>query len=305
MKLGKRLKEWTKGETTHFLIFAVSMAIILGMYIFFSGKIEKEFIVVPDDFSYMFEIESIEEQGKKLILKGWNFKLNQDSKEHEYDIILYDAKKDKGYYADIQYSVREDVNNYFLCDFDYRYSGFIAVFSVRELEWGENYEILIRPRGEGREAYATRMYLCENQVLRKEVGEFSALEVKDTDLEEVVESGSLRGYWPNEGMYVYQYLGKLYYIFTEEPQTGYAELFVPLFIYTTQNGRLPEEDQISGFDNLSFYFRTNELMTNSGYRVAVRDLPTEYAVTYFETGEYIIGTGWKWREKGRVALISN
>lgn len=301
MNLKQRMKEWVKRESKHLAIFAVSMAMILGIYIFFSEKIEREFIVVPDDFSYMFQIDSVEKQGRKLVLKGWNFSLNQNSNANEYDIILYDSEKDKGYYADIQYGIRDDVNNYFLCDYDYSHSGFIAVFNARKFAQNKRYEILIRQREE-REAFATGVYFYENQVTKEGIKNFAALEVENTDLEEVVELGSLKVYRPSEGVYIYQYLGKLYYIFAKEPQSGYTDLFIPLHIYTTQDERLCEEQQNSGFDNQDFYFRTYEISTDCSYRVAVKELPTEYAITYFETGEYIIGTGWKWREKGRVSI---
>lgn len=202
----------------------------------------------------------------------------------------------------MEYTEREDVNEYFLCEHDYWKSGFEAAFKTGKLDLQDgNYEVLLRVNG-GKKAYQTGNYLAKGQLVYTNPIEFKALDVAGTDLEKLVEQGVLRVYRPDYGMYVYQYEGELYWI--AEPGYGFNEdgnTCVQYQLDTTQVEKLPEGRLNNQWywDNIGFWFCSKELSGwNTGkYRVAKERIPTEYSITKIWTGNYI--DGWIWRQDFR------
>ena len=230
------------------------------------------------------------------MLSGWAFHLNRDSSAKNCELILYNVETGKAYFPKMEFSQREDVNNYFLCEYDYTDSGFTASISAKKLDLEEStYEILLRPAGNVT-AYQTGIYYADGKMMFVNPKEFVPLETVGTDLEKVTEEGVLRVYRPDFGMYVYQYEGELYWI--AEPYYGFVDgdSYVQYQMHTTQINRLPEESLQNSWllSSIGFLFKTKELTEwNTGkYRVAKSALPTEYSITRTWTGNYI--DGWIW-----------
>ena len=288
----KKLPDWVKAVVASAVIVAVAVVVndVVNSYIY-----KNAFRIKKDDFSCVFQIEKAEKTRGLLILDGWIFKLDEDSVEDDFEIILYDYNKEKKYYMDVEDVVREDVNEYFLCEYDYSKSGFSASVKLDKVNLNEkNYEVLIRPKEE-QVAYMTGVYLLNGELVYAKPEEYKALEVAGTDLEEVVVNGVLRVYRADVGMYVYQHDDKLYWI-AEQDYEFFEETGTPIAyqLWTTQNDKLPKHRLENNwfFDNITFNFEIKEVVCSDKYRVAVAELPQEYAITEIETGQYI--DKWLW-----------
>lgn len=212
---------------------------------------------------------------------------------------------------------REDVNEYFLCEYDYTQSGFTAVLSEKKLKDGV-YEILLRPEGR-KKAYSTNVYYDDGKMTFANPEEFVPLNVAGTDLETVVENGVLRVYRPDFGMYVYQYEGELYWIAENWYDFVEDNTYIQYQMDTTQVENLPKDRLDHGWywSNIGFYFKTKELTEwNTGnYCVAKSALPTEYSITKIYTGNHTDGIpeayksnytpGWIWLNLFRPWYVFN
>jgi len=140
------------------VVFVVSMAVIVGGYVAIQRQIGKMFEIVEDDFSWVYQVDSIDENANELVLTGWAIELGTEAIKGNCEIILYDAEREKSYYPKMSYEVREDVNQYFKCEYDYSMSGFVAGISKKKLDLENTvYEILIRPN-KGRKVYSVGYY---------------------------------------------------------------------------------------------------------------------------------------------------
>ena len=279
------------------LFFGVSMVMLIGIYLFSMRQLYERFEIIEDDFSWVYQVDSIKEIDGKLQIKGWAFALNEDATQENCEIILYNTKTGKGIYPKMTYEPREDVNEYFLCEYDYTDSGFVANISTKNLQLENTvYQILLRPVGR-RSPFSTNVYYGNGEIAYVHLDEFVPLEVAGTDLERVVENGVLRVYRPDYGMHVYQYEGELYWI--AEPNYGFVDgdTYVQFQMNTTQVANLPKDRLANNWfwSNLGFTFLSKELFDwNTGnYRVAKYPLPREYSITNIYTGNYI--DGWIWR----------
>ena len=282
------------------IISIVIIAIAIASDYFIQDYIYKiKFETVEDDYTHVFQIDSLEQKNEKLVLTGFVFELEKDSPEDDFEIILYDYNNDKEYYMDVRDTVREDVNEYFLCGYDYSKSGFVASLGLKRLDLESiNYEVLIRPHGV-KKAYKTGTYISKGELMYAKPEDFAAPDVEGTWLEDIVNNGVLRVYRPDEGMYVYQYEGSLYWIaddsceFEEDGST-----YVQYQLWTTQTDKLPQHrlDNEWYWDNIGFNFESNEMtdIDTGKYRVTRSALPTEYSVTKIVTGYY--ADGWKWKQ---------
>lgn len=286
------------------VICIVLLIVIWGGYFITVAWGNKKFDLAEDDFSCAYQIENVEQKDGKLVLTGWAFKLKKDSAENEIELILYDEEEEKGYFATVKKEVREDVNKYFFCEYDYSKSGFVAEVPLKKLDLeNRNYKILLRlDRKHTKKAYATNVYLSKGEVMYANPAWFEPLKVEGTYLEEIVENGMLRVYRPDVGMHVYQYNGMLYWIaekhffFKEDGHT-----YIQFQLNTTQISNLPQQRLENKWysDNIGFYFEAKEVvgMNTGNYRVAVVELPKTYSITQIWTG-YHDGE-WIWRQDFR------
>ena len=283
------------------LFFLGSMLLLFVAYLGIKRQFEKRFQIIKDDFSWVCQVDNIEEIDETVVLSGFAFQLNQDAKEEVFELILCDIETGKGYYPKMNYTSREDVNDYFLCEYDYTESGFTASISSKKLDLENKvYEVLLRPVGE-KDAYRFGVYYANGEMSFVNPKEFVPLDVVGTELEKIIEEGVLRVYQPDYGMYVYQYKGELYWIAEEWYDFVDNDTYIQFQMDTTQTDKLPK-DRIENnwfWSNISFQFQSKELIDwNTGkYRVAKVSLPTEYSITKIWTGNY--RDKWIWRNDFR------
>lgn len=287
------------------VFFLVSMTLILWCYLAASQQIEKKAITIQkDDFSWMFQIDSVTEQDGKVQFSGWAFRLSEDAEPGNCTLLLKDVKSGKMIYADMQYEDRADVNDYFLCEKDYTHCGFTARVNVKKLDTENGmYEIILR-KADSREAFSAGTYYTGGKLMFTDPEEFVPLETEGTDLAKITEEGELLVYRPDVHMYVYQYEGSLYWIAEKEYDFVDGDTYVQFQMNTTQPENLPEERLENGWmwSNIGFRFVKKEITdANTGkYRVAVCELPTDYSITKVWTGNYI--EDWIWKETFRIRL---
>jgi len=292
----ERVPKWVRGVVA--CVVVILVAVVVDYYIqdyIYKSKCK----IVADNFKCVFQVDKIEQKDEKLILKGWVFKLEENSKEKDFDIILYDYANKEEIYLTVKDTVRKDVNDYFLCEYDYSNSGFVASIELKKIDLDEtNYEIIIREKGV-RKAYKSGTYISKGELMYALPEKYVPLDVKNTDIEEIVSKGILRVYMPEQFTYVYQYKGRLYWIVEEgypfNEESGRTK--VQYHLETTQTDKLPEKRLKGGYlwDNISFHFEKKEVLDidTGKYRVTVADIPTEYAVTKIWTGYY--SGDWVWK----------
>lgn len=289
------------------VICVVLMCFIWGGYFFINTyHIDRMLDIAVDDFSWVYQVDSVETKDGEVLLKGFAFELDKDAIGDNYEIVLQELETGKNYFFEMEYSERKDVNDYFLCEYDYLQSGFEAKIVEEKIDLqGNFYEVLLRIEGK-KKAYQTGVYLVDGQLFYTNPRAFVPLDVEGTDLEDIVESGFLRVYRPDCGMYVYQYESGLYWIAEEDYAFADGDVYVEYQLDTTQKELLPEE-RLSNrwyWDNIGFMFRENELLEmNFGkYRVSKSLIPTEYSVEKIWTGRYDEGH-WVWMQKFRPVYI--
>jgi len=264
------------------------------------------YTVIKDDFSNVFQIDSVETNGGELVLTGWVFELGKDADKGDFDIVLYDYNNDREYYLDTEDVVRNDVNEYFLCEYDYSNSGFVATCELKEVKtYEENYEILLRVR-DSQVAYGTRVYVSDGEISYVIPEEYEKLDVKGTELEVIVNDGVLRLYKPEFGIYIYQYENRLYWIADKSFVFDISgNTYMQYQTWTTQMDNLPKYRIEQGvlFDELGFYFEQKETMHVGNYRVAVSEIPINYSITKIETGYYV--DGWVYLQYIRPFYVFN
>ena len=235
--------------------------------------------------AYCFQVDNVEFADGTIELNGFAFRYEHLSSD--YSLFL---RSEDGTRIELEKETvpRSDVNNYFLCDYDYSSSGFTARAEVSEGE----YEVLIKwPLSI---ALSTGVYINFDRVHYTPEKEFEAPEI-DADF---IQKGVIRVYRPDFHCWVYQYEGSLYWIvdqdfnFEEDSST-----YIQYQLWTTQTEKLPQErlDNNWLWDNIGGNFEEYEIQSDFGeYRVMRRELPTEYAITAIVTGYHKDGK-WIWR----------
>ncbi len=294
MKEGNNRKIWIKQGG-----ICIALLILIWGPFFFANKrlIEKNDIknMTEDVYSFVFQIDEIRKEGKKMVLDGWLFKTGTDISESDMEILIYDIAEDDIIYPEVKQTKRNDVNSYFLCENDYSESGFIAKISDKKIDTKKKYEILIADRDK-KKVYQTGTYIFNKELCYADPEKYEAINVENLELKNIIDNGKLRVFRPDVGIYVYQYKGDLYwiaddtYMFEEDGST-----YIQYQMHTTQIQKLPKErlENNTYWSNIGFVFENSEIDIGGGeYRVAKREIPTEYSVTDIWTGYNV--NGWVW-----------
>ncbi len=280
-------------------IFTLFMTMLFCGYNFLSKMIIRNFEIVNNDFSWVYQIDNVEKNTSAVVFNGWAFKTDKKSLGEDFIIILIDLNTKEKYYPKMKYMERKDVNNYFEGSHSYLESGFSATISKKKIDIFDSvYEIFLCDLEEDA-AFATGMYFMGNEIYYTNPVEYEPLDVVGTSLEKIVANGLIRLYRPDKGVYVYQYEDELYWI-TDTQHDFFIENWSVLYhAHTTQWDRLPKGSIEKGiyWENLSFKFSSREYVEFSGdkYLVAKEKIPTDYAVSFITTGQ--IGTNdYEWMD---------
>ena len=148
--------------------------------------------VREDDFSWVAQVDEVKLEDGKFVLDGFAFQLTKNAQAKTFDIVLYDLDTKEYIFPKMEYTDRSDVNDYFLCQYDYTASGFSASIKEKEIKLIEHdYEILIKPQWESY-VYKIGTFLSEGKLMFVNPKEFIPLDVAGTGLEEIVRDGALR-----------------------------------------------------------------------------------------------------------------
>ncbi len=275
------------------IIFVVLMGIFGWSYVTLHTKLNYRLNTVENPWTWVYQVDSAKQENGKLVLNGFAFELERDSHEEKYEIVLVNADTQEKYYPEMTYQIREDVNKYFLCEYDYSQSGFEATIPLKELDLQDAvYEIYLKPESVSLEGFSMETYYANDELYFINPKEFRIPEATGAELKTILEEGSLRIYQPEQGTWVYQHNDAWYWVIDNE---YYSEDWrVQVRVYTTQLDKLPSRILEAGQnrDNLSFLFSQKEIvdMRENKIRVAKIEIPKQYAVTKIRTGN---GASWE------------
>ena len=243
--------------------------------------------------AFGFQIEQAVQAGDRITLTG--YAMRYEHRTSRATVVLKDAKTGRQVRLSTDYGLsRPDVGALFSNDkVDYTPSGFTAFGTV---DGSTEYEVLIG--WEYSVPVPTGVYLTGDRVHYVPDEGLVLPDAGTSQLQEILNKGSLRVYRPDRHCWVYQDGTSLYWIVDqdfafEEDGTTYIQYQ----LWTTQTDRLPSSRLENGhlWDNIGAYFEDYELKSDFGpYRVMKRELPAEYAVTCVLTGYYTQGA-WVWK----------
>lgn len=299
----------------HIIIFGGLTCIILVFVIinfYINEKNKREFEVISDSNNCTYQIENLEVDGDSLKISGWFLELNKirNSSEicHEkkklgillMDMDLYKNKVDEdlsskknGIKMEVISQDREDVDEYFNCEFDYSHCGFIAQLKKNDIDiLNGRYQIVFKPEESGNEGILSSFYIDKGKLFHTNPSSYREPDVSGTDLEDIVNAGVCLACFPENGIYVYQYQDRIFWIADEGFKfSDDGNTIIIYMMDTTQFDKLPADRIENGYywSNISESFEKYEITgsINCGrYRVSVRDIPREYSVVCIETGQY-------------------
>lgn len=255
---------------------------------------------IVDEIKLINSVESIEFESDDIKLEGYAFILEKNFSKSIISVFLRNVVSEEELWLDMEQVDREDVDFYYDGGHNYKNSGFIAYKEGKSLNTDEIYEIIINidydeTNKDGtqntRKTVSTNQYILGGELYSYNPIEFEMLDmdIESELLKNVFKNGVLCFYQKEEGIYVYQYEGKLYWIATDDFKfEENEETYIIYHLYTSQVDKLPERRIQHKFDNLDFNFENYEYMdeNTAPYRVAIRDIPEEYAITFIKTGVY-------------------
>lgn len=300
------------------LMFILAMGLCWGFYFLMRQCITNmkmnKIVLVKDNYaSFFYQLDFVQDMDNHNMIgfEGVFFKLNQDApvinEKSEISVIMVnvDNPKEKYIFKVTNRVNREDVDDYFKCNYNFLCSGFITDKRMIDTN-GKVYEVFFKENMLKNETLETGLFVHDGIMERFNPKSFIEPKVERTPLENIVKDGFLMDYLPDYDVWIYQYEWKLYWItgdnfyFEEDGST-----YIQYQLNTTQYDRLPWERVENGWywSNLGDYFEQYEVYYNNleSYRVSVRELPTDYSITRIETG-YYIDNEWVWRSLFRPIL---
>lgn len=296
------------------MVLFLAMIVVIISFVFINlsinNKRRNSVLPIKDNYHFAYDVENVLISEEYLDLSGWFFELksvhNQavENTNNKVTMILVDKNNKEvvnsrinGFAAEMSYNKRSEVNEYFKCNYDYTDCGFVARFNKKDISPESEYQIFFKMNVDDYTAIETGLHLKNGKIYKANAD--NCLNVDGTDLEPVVKNGTLLAD-RDEGIYVYQYKGQLYWIATEKYFNCGFNTVMQYQIETTQFENLPKDrtERNQYWSNLGSEFEKYEITSvlNCGaYRVYARTLPTEYSITFIETGTFN-NDRWEWRE---------
>lgn len=306
------------------LCIVLCFVVIIGFFVankVIDDRQYREYSVV-EDVNFVSSIDDLLFDDNNIVLSGYAFIANKSSSDSLISMFLVNKNNEQEIWLDLEQVDRPDVNKYYESEYDYTNSGFVATTKVSKLNQNDVYEVYVNIDYKNadntskskiiRTTISTNFFLFNNELLTYHPNEFDKpdMNVESKLLKDVFTNGTLYFYKRDIGMYVYEYQGKLYWIASDDymfSKEGMTDIIYHL--YTTQTNKLPENRIQYGFGNLDIIFENHEYKSEVTipYRVAIYDIPKEYAITYIKTGKYDYANKiWVWSKLFHIPnLIKN
>ncbi len=272
------------------IVFSLNIVLLFFSigFLFFENPVSEE---TEDESSkhYCFQIDMAELYQERIVLSGFCFVY--EKRPEKLSFVLESQNSGDRIELNTDYGlVREDVNDYFLCNYDYSNVGFTATGII---DHSEEYEILVKfpwsvPVPTGVFLTGDRIHYIKDSEL-----------IEPSVFDELLSDSNLLVYRPDYHCWIYQKDECLYWIVDKD---FYFEAdgttYIQYQLWTTQIDNLPtkRKERNLNWDNIGGYFEDYELIGNFGsYRIMKRSLPSEYSITTIETGYYLDGK-WVWKE---------
>lgn len=260
---------------------------------------------ITEDIRLINSIENINANNSKLILDGYALILERDSIDSTISLFFLNTESSAEVWPDIEQVDRHDVNSYFSAEYNYENSGFQAYVDYEDIMKDECYEIFINIDypdessgiGTVRKTVSTNQFILDGQLYDYNPDEFDSpdLNVQSELLRKVFSDGKLYHYQKDAGMYIYQYRGQLYWIATSDFVFYENRVKAFPYIIRTSDASIPSDQRVQYLD---FDFEKYEYKdeVTEPYRVAIRDIPNDFSITYITTGHYDRENGtWLWK----------
>lgn len=313
------------------LKIVLEIGIVITILVFFvlineqiTEKKRSSYMPLFDSNKYAYQVESVNYIGEDLVINGWFFELKKVrnvertiAEAEKYGILLYDLSSEiekdidgndkprEGISLDVEYVIRSDVNKYFACEYDYSRSGFVARINKEKIDLNNGiYQIVVKTEADGEVGIPIRAYIIRGELYYVNLDEGPLPEVKNTDLELIIDEGVCVMAIPDSHIWVYQYNMALYWIAEEGfyfEKSG--DTYLAYQIDTTQyNSKFKEYDTKGNYfvefgDTFEKYEITQDISCGK-YRVCKRNLPADFAVYMIRTGCYS-NKEWIWQQSFR------
>ncbi len=294
---------------------AIFLIIIIG-FVIINDQIEdnkrSSFIPERDSRNYAYQVENANVVGDELVIKGFFFEnkkvqnKERNVENEDYEIVLYDIQSEKevdldgnskpykGISLNVSKVARNDVNSYFELGYDYSNSGFIARVNINELDIeNKEYQVIFKVGKNNERGVMSSSYLYKGKLLHISSDNFVELDVKNTDLEDIVLNGTCLANIPQKKMTIIQYGWNIYWICDKtEYISDKSKMFMTNGFDTTQFDKLPQNDLADSryWSYKRWCFEDNEItdtMNCGSYRVSVQSLPNDFSVYWiFERCEF-------------------
>lgn len=302
-KIRDIIKKIEASFTLKLIICIVLCFFVIAVFVITNNIIEvrnhRKYTIV-DDIRLINSVESIRHEGDGIQLEGYAFILEKDSSESKISVFLRNLDTKDEIWLDMEQVDRVDVDSYYDGGYNYKNSGFIAYNKGIIVNSDEAYEIIINidyresdknGTQNKRKTVSTNQYISGGELYSYNPIDFDlpSINIESDLLKKVFTNGTLCFYHKEEGIYVYQYNGRLYWIATDDFKFEENDkTYIIYHLYTSQVDKLRASRIKHKFDNLDFDFESYEYKeeNTTPYRVAIRDIPEEYAITYIKTGVY-------------------